>query len=75
MQTTSNPLDQNSLFEQMTNITKAHGYDILSEQVKELKEAINELIRIGELEDLTFTDDAATKLFQHWVNRAKILAL
>jgi len=27
-----------NLFEQMANISKAHGYDILVEQVKELKE-------------------------------------
>lgn len=27
-----------NLFEQMANITKEHGYDILADQVKELKE-------------------------------------
>ena len=33
-----------SLFEQMTNITKAHGYDILAGQVDELK-AENKALR------------------------------
>ena len=65
----------NSTFEMMANISKAHGYDILAKQVKELKECINNLIEVGELEDLTFTDEAATKLFQFWVNKAKILSL
>lgn len=64
-----------NLFEQAANISKAHAYDIVSKQVDELKEAIRELIRIGELEDVTFTDEAATKLFQYWVNKAKILSL
>jgi len=64
-----------SLFEQMANISKAHGYDILAKQVGELKEVIRRLIEIGELQDLTFTDEAATKLFQYWVNKAKILSL
>lgn len=38
---------------------------------RDLKEMLSEIIRIGELEDLTFTDEAATKLFQFWINRAK----
>lgn len=38
---------KDDLFEQITNITKAHGYDILSEQVKELKEANKDLIDVG----------------------------
>ena len=33
-----------NLFEQLTNISKAHGYDILSQQVKELKEE-NEIMK------------------------------
>ena len=64
-----------NLFEQAAQISKAHAYDIVSEQVKELKEVIRELVRVGELEDITFTDEAATKLFQYWVNRAKTLSL
>lgn len=64
-----------NLFEQAANISKAHAYDIVSKQVDELKEVIRELIRVGELEDVTFTDEAATKLFQYWVNKAKILSL
>lgn len=51
MQTISNPLEQNYLFEQMTNITKAHGCEILSEQVKELKEENEKVKRL--LHDLT----------------------
>lgn len=34
----NNPFNEDSLFEQMTNISKAHGYDILADQVEELKE-------------------------------------
>jgi hypothetical protein len=34
----------NSLFEQASQITKAHGYDILAEQVLKLKECNKELI-------------------------------
>lgn len=64
-----------SLFEHAVNISKAHAYDIVSKQVVELKECISELVRVGELEDITFTDEAATKLFQYWVNKAKILSL
>ncbi len=32
------PVIQDLLFEQMKTISKAHAYDIISEQVKELKE-------------------------------------
>lgn len=62
-----------NLLEQITNISKAYGYDILSTQVKELKLIIRELIRVGELEDLQFNDDADTAEFQYIVNRAKIM--
>lgn len=68
-------MDSNSLFEQMTYISKAGAYDALVPHVKELKEAIRQLIEIGELEDLTFTDEAATKLFQYWVKKAKLLSI
>lgn len=39
-----------NLFEQITNITKAHAYDIVSNQVSELKEQ-NEIFRKG-LQDI-----------------------
>lgn len=63
------------LFEQAALISKANAYDIVANQVGELKEAIRQLIEIGELEDIVFTDEAGTKLFKYWVNRAKILSL
>lgn len=64
-----------NLFEQMANISKAHGYDILSKQVGELKEVLRELIEVGELDDLTFTEEYQTEKFQSLVNKAKILSL
>ena len=45
----------------------------LSYKIMDLKEALSELINIGELEDLTFTDESATKLFKFWVERARKL--
>lgn len=33
------------LFNQMANISKAHGYDILADHVKELKQANKELVQ------------------------------
>lgn len=67
-------MKQDDILQQITNITKAHGFDILSNQVKELKEIINQLINVGELEDITFTDDADTAEFQDIVRRAKIIS-
>ncbi len=43
------------------------------EEIRELKVVISELLKIGELEDIVFTDEAATKLFQFWVNHANNL--
>lgn len=63
------------LFNQLANITKAHGYDILSEQVKELKSIIKRLIEVGELEDLEFTNQKETDQFQEIVKKAKIMSL
>ena len=48
-----------NLFEQMTNITKAHGYDILSKQVGELKSERDALeAKVKELKNAlsNFTD-------------------
>ena len=64
-----------NLFEQMANIGKAHGYDILSEQVKELKQVIRDLIEKGDLNDLRFTDQESTDDFINTLNKAKILSL
>ena len=45
--------NMDNLLDQITNITKAHAYDILSQQVKELKEE-NEALRnrVKYLQDL-----------------------
>lgn len=43
--------------------------------VKELKKTTRELIEVGELEDLTFTDEKETERFQSIVKKAKLLAL
>lgn len=64
-----------NLFEQMANISKAHAYDILAAHVGELKEIIRSLIEVGELEDLTFTNDEDSERFKKLVNKAKILSL
>lgn len=58
----------NDLFEQMANISKAHGYDILSQQVKDLKMVIKELVVAVE-NKLPETE------INHIINRAKILSL
>ena len=45
-----------NLFEQMTNITKAHGYDILSKQVGELKSEKDALeAQVKELKEALIT--------------------
>ncbi len=64
-----------NLFEQFANISKAHAYDILADQVKELKEVIKQLIEAGDLEDLEFTTPADTLKFKLILKRAKILAI
>jgi len=64
-----------NLQEQIINISKAHAYDILADQVKELKEVIRELIEAGDLDDLTFTDSDSTNEFKTILNKAKILSL
>ena len=66
--------DGNNLLNQITNISKAHAYDILVEQVQELKGAIRGLIEVGELEDIVFTDNAATAEFQALVKRVKFIS-
>ncbi|HXS59745.1 MAG TPA: hypothetical protein VN703_02915 [Candidatus Sulfopaludibacter sp.] len=62
------------LFEQFANVSKAHGYDILTDHVKELKDVIRQLIEAGELEDLEFTDKEDTVNFKNILNKAKILS-
>lgn len=39
-------MEQDSLFEQMANISKAQGYEILAKQVTELKNCNRELIEM-----------------------------
>lgn len=63
-----------NLFEHMANISKAHGYDILVDHVKELKQVIRDLIEKGDLEDLEFTDKESTDDFKATLNKAKILS-
>lgn len=64
-----------NLFKQFTNISKAHAYDIVSQQVKELKEIICQLLEVGELEDLTFTNDTETAEWKSLINKAKIASI
>lgn len=66
---------QDNLLEILSNITKAAAYDVLVTQVKELKEIIRQLIEVGELDDLTFTEEKQTEEFKTLVNKAKILLL
>lgn len=58
-----------------TNIAKANSYDIVSKQVVELKEIIRQLIEVGELDSITFTDPDDTYKFSNLVFKAKILSL
>lgn len=64
-----------SLFQQAANISKAQGYDILADHVGELKEVIRELIAVGELEELEFTEPTTTAAFKQLIKKAKILSL
>lgn len=64
-----------SIFEQMANISKAHGYDILTGQVRELKQVIKCLISAGELDNLEFPDKDHTDKFKNILKTAKILSL
>lgn len=64
-----------NLFEQIATISKAGAYDILAEQVKELKQVIRDLIEAGELDDISFTDANDTAEFKTILNRAKILSM
>ena len=59
------------LFEQITNISKASSYDIVCDQVNNLKVIIRELIKFGQLDDLVFTDENDTKKFKEILNKAK----
>lgn len=63
------------LFNQIANISKAGAYDILAQQVRELKQVIRDLIEKGELDDLKFTDENDTAEFKTTLNRAKILSM
>jgi hypothetical protein len=63
------------LFNQIANISKAGAYDILAQQVGELKQVIRDLIEKGELDDLKFTDENDTAEFKTILNRAKILSV
>ena len=60
------------LFGQLVNITKANAYDILKQQVTDLKKTIRDLIEVGELEDLEFTSAEETAIFKKIVTNAKI---
>lgn len=64
-----------NLFEQFANISKAHGYDILADQVKELKQVIRDLIEAGDLNDLVFTDQEDTDKFKAILNKALKLSI
>lgn len=64
-----------NIFEQIVNISKSGAYDVLSGQVKELKTVIRQLIEVGKLQDIAFTDEDETKLFQSLVTKAKRLSL
>ena len=63
-----------NLKDTIVNISKAAAYDILAAQVKELKQVIKDLIEVGELDDLEFTDEEGTEEFKAVLNKAKILS-
>lgn len=67
-------MNQDDIFSQIVNISKAGAYDVLSDQVKELKQVIRDLIEAGDLEDLEFTDKESTGAFKAILNKAKILS-
>lgn len=53
--------------------SRENTHYILSGMVRDLKQVIRELIAFGELEDLTFTNERATKAFQQLIEKAKKL--
>lgn len=61
-----------NLFEQMANISKAHGYDILSNQVKELKESLRDMILLHETNPV---ERKLTQEYEEKLKKAKILSL
>lgn len=65
------------LQEQIVNISKAHAYDILVEQVGELKAVIRELIEVGRLDihHMDFEYIADQEEFKKLVDKAKILSM
>ena len=67
-----NDLERRTFYEELTNITKANAYDILKQQVADLKKTIRNLIEVGELEDLKFTSAEETAIFKKIVKDAKI---
>lgn len=74
-------MEQDSLFEQMATITKAHAYDILSKQVTELKncnreliESLNELISLNEQISQNFNFPAIKKA-KTLIQKSKLLSL
>ncbi len=49
--------------------------DLATSTIIELKETIKQLIEVGELEDITFTDKESTEEFQTLIEKAKKLSL
>lgn len=68
-------LPDNFLFESAVNISKAHAYDIVCEQVIKLKQIVKDLIEKGDLDGLEFTDQKSTDDFKATLRTAKILSL
>ena len=64
-----------NLSQQIINISKAAAYDVTVTQITELKQVIRDLIEVGELDDIEFTDKEETNKFKVILKRAKILSL
>lgn len=60
-----------NLFNQMANISKAHGYNILADQVKDLKEALRDMILLHE----TNEGRKLTPEYEAKVKKAKLLSI
>jgi len=64
---------QDQLFQQAAQITKAHAYDIIAPQVKELKEALKEIIDEWQRQKGLFKDLEKDGWMDAKINNAKRL--
>lgn len=63
----NNPFNQDILFDQMANISKAHAYDVIVKHHVELKQCIRELV--------TALEKAELPEHKELINKAKLISI